>query len=282
MKSATVILLVLLSGLASAQAAARSLLAGYPLPLPDPFNSPKEIAEAARAAAGSPDAFTTNLCSIIGRKDIQGTRRPIDTSGVKLWPIFSNLARTATVYPDTIETLGQVLAKCNSMGGLEAEGAGYGVAYIYAEGWVESEGITNMLESAYSKGGGCSAIGTIMDIAAAVSKARDVALDELHNVMATYSTDLQACTPKDDAQKFKAYSLTGEKDEVKPRGSLHMPPADDQATAGGAQDKAAAGGSSSQAGSSKSGSSGGSTGSKKFSVVWELAHSFLPRVRVSP
>lgn len=124
-----------------------------------------------------------------------------------------------------------------------------------------------------------------------MSKARDVALDELHNVMGTYSTQLQACTPRDAQQKYRAHSITGERGEVKPRGSLSLQaPADAQAagaaagaagaTAAGGQGKTAAGGSN-QASSKSSSKSSSPTGSK-FNVVWELAHAFLPRVRVSP
>lgn len=36
-------------------------------------------------------------------------------------------------------------------------------------------------------------------------KYRDVALDELHLAMKTYSTKLAACTPRDDQQVYMAY-----------------------------------------------------------------------------
>lgn len=55
-----------------------------------------------------------------------------------------------------------------SMGGMAAEGVGYGIAYVYAEGLVESLGITAILESAYKKGqaqsgDGCKAVNAILD-----------------------------------------------------------------------------------------------------------------------
>lgn len=59
-------------------------------------------------------------------------------------------------------------------------------------------------------------------MAAAVIKSRDVALDELHLAIATYSPKLQPCTPKDSQQRFKAYSLKGDVSVVKPKGSLSL------------------------------------------------------------
>jgi hypothetical protein len=54
------------------------------------------------------------------------------------------------------------------MGGMAAEGVGYGIAFVYAEGLVESLGITEILESAYKKaqeqsGDGCKAVNNILD-----------------------------------------------------------------------------------------------------------------------
>jgi hypothetical protein len=77
------------------------------------------------------------MCTEFARSDIQGSREFRDINGVKLWPMFINMGRAAAVYPDTAGVLGEVLAKCNAMGGMAAEGAGYGVAFIYAKGVTE-------------------------------------------------------------------------------------------------------------------------------------------------
>jgi hypothetical protein len=47
-------------------------------------------------------------------------------------------------------------------------------------------------------------------VAAAVITSRDVARNELHNVMQMYDARLAACTPKDGAAKFKTASIKAE------------------------------------------------------------------------
>lgn len=130
----------------------------------------------------------------------------------------------------------------------------------------------------------------VLAVAAAVIKSRDVALDELHLVMKTWSPKLAACTPKDDQQRFRAYNLKGDVSAVKPKGSRSVAPsAADAASvgAGGAavtEEKgpaaapaaaAAAGGSSAGSGSSKAAPASGSSSSgsgHKVGIAWEMMH----------
>lgn len=68
-----------------------------------------------------------------------------------------------------------------------------------------------------------------------------MALDELKNAIGSYSARLVSCTPKDDQQRFKTYSLKGDVSVVKPKGSRSLEPPEE--TKGKAPPAAAAGGS---------------------------------------
>jgi len=57
--------------------------------------------------------------------------------GVKLYPMFLAFVRAGYVYADVSEILARVLMKCNEMGGMAAEGVGYGIAFIYSKGMVD-------------------------------------------------------------------------------------------------------------------------------------------------
>lgn len=101
---------------------------------------------------------------------VQGSREFRDMNGVLLWPMMINVARAAYIYsPEVVELWGQVFSTCNSMGGMAAEGLGYGMAYIYAEGIVESIGLTKIMQSAYKQGqaafngDGCKALNSLLD-----------------------------------------------------------------------------------------------------------------------
>jgi hypothetical protein len=145
----------------------------------------------------------------------------------------------------------------------------------------------------------------VLAVAAAVIKSRDVALDELHLAMKTWSPKLAACTPKDDQQRFRAYNLKGDVSVVKPRGSRSVAPSAADANmmgAGGpgavtdergptaapaapaAPAAAAAGGnmggsaasSSSNSAASVAGGGGGSSGrGNNAGIAWEMAHGKL-------
>lgn len=181
--------------------------------MPYPFEFPANVAGSAKAAKANDkvEAYAEQQCKTIADPSSQGSRMFID--GVPLWPMMENVGRAAYVYSqDVIDVWGDVFAKCNSMSGMAAEGVGYGIAYVYAEGLIESLGITAILESAYKKGqaqtgDGCKAVAMILDVAAAVIKARDTAADELFHVMPSYSKALGRCTPKDSEQQFKPHSL---------------------------------------------------------------------------
>lgn len=60
---------------------------------------PASIAAATREAraAGAVSTFSTSMCNIMARPDVQGTREFRDLDGVKLWPMFINLARASYV-----------------------------------------------------------------------------------------------------------------------------------------------------------------------------------------
>lgn len=183
-----------------------------PMPLPAPFAFPASIAastrEARAAGSGGVSAFSNSMCGVIARPEVQGTREFRDLQGVKLWPMFINLARAAYVYDDEVaRAWGAVFARCNALGGGAAEGVGYGIAYVMAEGMVENFGITKILKYAYDTTGSCASVNKILDVAAAVITSRDVAANELQHVMGTFDTRLAACTPGDAAQKFKPSSL---------------------------------------------------------------------------
>lgn len=98
------------------------LLAAHTLPSLIPHPSPphkqstafpKDIAEAARAAAasGSVDAFAADLCTSWGAKENQGTREFRDVERAKIYPMMLNFARAAHVYGDMVGPLGQVRVK---------------------------------------------------------------------------------------------------------------------------------------------------------------------------
>lgn len=58
--------------------------------------------------------------------------------------------------------IGDVLVKCTQQSPGAGEAAGYGVAWSYSEG-LNSIGMTKALEAAFTKGGGCKAVGQLLD-----------------------------------------------------------------------------------------------------------------------
>lgn len=105
-----------------------------------PADFPKDVGNSARQARQSKSTgdFARQMCEIIASPSVQSTREFRDVEGVKLWPMFENIARAAYIYSDdVVQVWGEVFATCNKMGGKAAEGVGYGTAFIFSEGLVE-------------------------------------------------------------------------------------------------------------------------------------------------
>eukprot|EP00775_Hariotina_reticulata_P005152 gene5152-5392_t len=168
--------------------------------------NPKQLADSLAAASpGGLKPYASQMCQTFGSPANQGTRNFKDIQGVKIFPMMQNVAMAAYGYPDDFANKwGTILATCNGMQ-MAAEGVGYAIAFIYSEGIVNALGVTKMLESALKQGGGCKAVDVILDVAAAVLD-HDDRINELAQVMKSYSTLVAPCVPRAADAKFKPYN----------------------------------------------------------------------------
>lgn len=183
----------------------RFLRGVYPPDLNDtPFASIEIIKSSVqgKSAAALTD-LTSRACAAWASSHVQG-RLDMRNPGVELWETSFRLGRAAYLYPEIVPAWSAIISTCSQKGGQTSVGMGYAFVQTYIYSMRSAEGLTNLLAASVKKGG-CKALGNVLDVAAAVAKARHTGLDSLHEAVNSYPNGpvVAACVPRDDQVSFR-------------------------------------------------------------------------------